>query len=120
VRAGISKVSTVKDIRLQLKPPQARLNYDSEKVSLQDFVAAIRAAGRPFDAKVLLQQAPKASDKVLNAVDKALESVPGVKNTGWPDEKGLREITLDLSKKTTLADLLRAGKSVGVKFSLPK
>jgi hypothetical protein len=105
---------------VELKSGRAQFSYDSKKVVLQNAVSAVRGAGRSFDAKVLLQHDPKLSEAKLEALDKALESVSGVKNTGAPDEKGLREITLDLRKKTKLADLLAAGKSVGVVIRVPK
>jgi hypothetical protein len=119
VRSGIATVPTVKDLKVQLKPASARLTLDSEKASLQDVVAAIRKAGKPFDAKVLLQHDPKLTEQKLEELDKALEAVKGVKNTGAPDETGKREITLDLKEKTVLSDLLKAGRSVGVDLRVP-
>jgi copper chaperone CopZ len=120
VRAGLSKLQSVKGLKVELKPPRAQFNYDPEKVVLQEVVSAIRGAGSAFDGKVLLQHDPKLTEAKLEELDKALENVEGVKNTGAPDEKGLREITLDLKKKTSLADLVAAGKSAGVVIRVPE
>jgi hypothetical protein len=92
---------------------------DTAKSALQDVVLAIRKAGRSFDAKVLLRHSANLPESKLLELDKALEKVPGMKNTGAPDEAGFREITLDLKGKTTLADLVKAGKSVGVAIESP-
>jgi hypothetical protein len=119
VRSGIAKIPTVKDLQVVLKPATARFTVDFGKATLQDVVIAVRKAGKPFDGKLLLQQDPKLSESTLEALDKALEAVPGVKNTGAPDENGMREITLDLKQKTTLADLLKASRSVGVELKVP-
>lgn len=102
-----------------MSPPRATLTIEPSKVALQDVVRAIRAAGRSFDGKVLLRHDPKLSQQKLDELDRALEKVIGVKNTGAPDEGGDREITLDLLKKTSLSDLIDAGKSVGVQLRVP-
>jgi hypothetical protein len=119
VRSGIAKISTVQGLEVALKPPTARFSVDFSKASLQDIVLAVRKAGRQFDGKLILQQDPKLSEAVLERLDKALEAVPGVKNTGAPDEKGFRVITFDLKRKTTLDQLLKASRSVGVTLLAP-
>jgi hypothetical protein len=119
VRSGIAKIPTVKELKVELKPPTAKFSVDFAKASLQDVVVAVRKAGKPFDGKVLLQQDPKLSEATLEALDKALEAVPGVKNTGAPNEAGMREITLDLKLKTTLDDLIKAARSAGVELRVP-
>ena len=119
VRTAVSKIPTASQIHVTLKPQRAKFTFDPTKVSLQDVVVAIRKAGRQFDAKVLLKHDAKLSESKLEELDKALEAVSGVKNTGAPDELGLREITLQLDKKTTLAELIAAGRSVGVSITLP-
>jgi copper chaperone CopZ len=119
VTSGLGRVPTVKNFKLSLSPPVARFTIDTQKVSLQDVIRAVRKAGGAFDGKVLLREDPKLPDSKLEALDRALEQVTGVKNTGAPDENGLREITLDLKKKTSLDALLKAGRSVGVVLSVP-
>lgn len=119
MRSAVSKIPGATQIQVTLKPPRAKLTLNPSKVFLQDVVVAIRKAGKPFDAKVLLRHDAKLSESKLDELDKALEAVAGVKNTGAPDELGLREITLDLAKKTNLADIFAAGRSVGVVITLP-
>ena len=119
MRSAVSKIPTAAQVQVTLKPPRAKFTYNPAKVSLQDVVVAIRKAGKPFDAKVLLKHDAKLSESKLEELDKALEAVSGVKNTGAPDELGLREITLHLGKKTTLAELIAAGRSGGVAITLP-
>ena len=119
VRSSVAKVPTIKNLELSLKPAVAKFNVDFAKASLQDIVLAVRKAGKQFDGKLLLEEDPKLSQAKLDALDKALEAVAGVKNTGAPDEHGRREITLDLKRKTTLADLLKASRAVGVELHVP-
>ena len=119
MRSGIAKLPSASQVKVTLKPPRAKFSFDPSKVVLQDIVAAIRKAGRSFDAKVLLKHDPKLPESKLEELDKALEMVNGVKNTGAPDEAGLREITLNLEKRTTVAELIAAGRSVGVTITLP-
>jgi hypothetical protein len=86
---------------------------------LQDVITAIRGGGRSFDGKLLLEEDTTLTEKKLGELEKAIEAVPGVKSAGAPDEKGRRVIALDVKKRTTLADILKAGRSVGVELRTP-
>jgi hypothetical protein len=119
VRSALSKLPTIEGLDLQLKPPIARFKVSTDKVALQEIVLAVRGAGRSFDAKLYVEEDLGLSDKVLESLDKAISAVPGVKNSGAPDERGRREITLDVKKRTRLNDVLSAARSAGVELRTP-
>lgn len=120
VRSALKGVKTVQGLKLQLSPPIAEFKLNTDQVSMQDVVLAIRKAGGAFDAKLLLHEDPKLDDAMLNKIDAALLKVEGVKNTGWPDEHGDRVITFDVKKKTHYGDVLKAAKAIGVELENPK
>ncbi len=120
MRSALSKVQTVKSLDLKLTPPTARFKMDTAHVSLQDVVIAIRKAGDAFDGKLTIEESPTLTQAQLDKLDDALSAVRGVKNTGYPDSRGRRVLTFDLKERTLFADIVGAGKSVGVDLETPK
>ncbi len=119
VRASLTKLPTIAGLDLKLKPPIARFKIATDKVSLQEIVLAIRGGGKRFDGKLLVEEDLGLSQKVLDDLDKAISAVPGVRNSGAPDEHGRRVIAFDLTKRTRLADVLGAAHTVGVDLRTP-
>lgn len=119
MRSALAQVPSIQHLTIKLNPPVARFAIDSTHTSMQDVVRAIRGAGSSFDGKLELAEDPTLSDSKLDVIDKALEAVKGVKNTGWPDEHGIRVITFEIDKQTYFTDIVGAGKSVGIELKTP-
>ncbi|HLK15261.1 MAG TPA: heavy-metal-associated domain-containing protein [Fimbriimonadaceae bacterium] len=119
VSPALRKLPSLEGLNLDLTPPIARFKISTDKVALQEVVLAIRSAGKAFDGKLIVVEPTGLSDKVLDNLDRAISAVPGVKNSGAPDEHGTRYITFDLSKRTKLGDLFAAARSAGVELSTP-
>src|SRR5579859_7411803 len=72
VQTALGKVPSLTALDLELKPPLATFRFASDQVSLQDVVTAVRAAGKNFDAKLVIDEAPGLPDKTLDALDRAI------------------------------------------------
>jgi len=112
VRSSLLKVDGLTNLTLQLEPPTAHFRFDEDKLTMQDLVKAVRAAGSEYDARLIVQSSAPA-DKL----GVALRSVKGVRSPGFPDKNGIWLITFFLDQKTSYSDLETAATSVGAKLA---
>jgi copper chaperone CopZ len=114
VRSSLQNVGGLTDLTLQLSPAVAHFDFDPAKESIQDLIRTVRAAGREYDARLMLQST--ADDDKLTA---ALQSVSGVRSPGSADKRGIRLITFLMDKKTMYADIDAAANSINAQIAAP-
>ena len=89
-------------------------SFDPDKLSMQDLIKGVQAAGSAYDARVMVQ-----SDADPDKLSEALRAVKGLRSPGFPDKKGDYLITFFMDQKTMYADLVAAAKSVGASLNDP-
>jgi hypothetical protein len=112
VRSSLLKVDGLTGLTLQLEPPTAHFRFDKDKLSMQDLVKAVRAAGSEYDARLIVQSSAPA-----DTLGPALRSVKGVRSPGFPDKHGIWLITFFLDQTTSFSDLEAAASTVGAKLA---
>ena len=112
VRASLQNIDTLTNLSLRMEPPTAHFRFNAAKVTMQDLIKGVRAAGSPYDARLVV-----GSTGDMGKLGAALRAVKGVRSPGFPDKNGTWLITFLLDQSTLYTDLEDAASGVGAKLS---
>lgn len=120
MRSGIAQIEGTADIEISVEEKIVRFKFDAKKTTLQELTVAIQGRDERFQARLaLLADPPNPSADLFEKARLAVTGVEGVRALSSPGKDGIALATLNLEKKTYLADVLATAKKAGLTLKFP-
>lgn len=120
MRSGIAQIEGTSDVEISVEEKIVRFKFDAKKTTLQELTVAIQGKDERFQARLaLLADPPAPSADLFEKARLAVTGVEGVRALSSPGKDGIALATLNLEKKTYLADVLAAAKKAGLTLKFP-